>query len=86
MPQSILVDTDVLIDFLCGYNKAIAFMDEFSSRIILSPIVIAELYAGIKDNDKLTSLREECLNSTGFNQPQNERIPDGARTCSHLHR
>jgi hypothetical protein len=39
MPQSILVDTDVLIDFLCGYNKAIAFMDEFSSRMILSPMV-----------------------------------------------
>ncbi len=56
MPDSILVDTDILIDFLRGYNKAIAFIDEFSSRIILSPIVIAELYAGVQGNDELTIL------------------------------
>jgi len=38
-----LVDTDILIDFLRGYNRAVVFVDEFSSQIILSPIVIAEL-------------------------------------------
>lgn len=41
----ILVDTDVLVDFLRGHEKAVAFVNEFSSQIILSPIVIAELYA-----------------------------------------
>ena len=56
MPDSVLVDTDILIDFLRGYNKAIAFVDKFSSQIILSPIVIAELYAGVKGNDELTIL------------------------------
>jgi predicted nucleic acid-binding protein len=56
MSDSILVDTDVMIDFLRGYDKAITFMDQFSSQIVLSPIVIAELYAGIKGNDELVIL------------------------------
>lgn len=51
-----LVDTDVLIDFLRGYNKAISFIDKFSSQIILSPIVIAELYAGLKGANELAVL------------------------------
>lgn len=53
MPDSIIVDTDVLVDFLRGYNKAVAFINEFSSRIVLSPIVVAELYAGVKGTAEL---------------------------------
>ncbi len=56
MPNSILVDTDILIDFLRGYDKAIAFIDDFSSQIILSPIVVAELYAGVKGNEEMIVL------------------------------
>jgi predicted nucleic acid-binding protein len=56
MSNTMLVDTDVLIDFLRGYNKAISFIDKFSSQIILSPIVVAELYAGVKGTDELAVL------------------------------
>ena len=56
MPDSIIVDTDVLVDFLRGNKKAIAFVNEFSSRIILSSIVVAELYAGVKGDAELTIL------------------------------
>lgn len=56
MSDSILVDTDVLVDFLRGYNTAAAFVNEFSSRFILSPIVVAELYAGVKGNAELAVL------------------------------
>ena len=56
MPEKILLDTDVLIDFLRGNKKAIEFMDKFSSQIILSPIVIAELYAGVKGENELAVL------------------------------
>lgn len=48
MAQLILVDTDVLIDFFRGYGRAVTFVNANSSRIILSAIVVAELYAGIK--------------------------------------
>lgn len=50
------MDTDILIDFLRGYDKAIKFVDDFSSRIVLSSIVVAELYAGVKGKKELTVL------------------------------
>lgn len=56
MPITMLVDTDVLIDFLRGYNKAIAFIEKYSSQIILSPIVVAELYTGVKGANELDVL------------------------------
>jgi len=46
--KPILVDTDVLVDFLRGYSKAVAFINRHSARIILSSIVVAELYARVK--------------------------------------
>lgn len=48
MAKSFLVDRDVLVDFLRGHNKAVTFVSANSSRIILSSIVAAELYAGVK--------------------------------------
>ena len=48
MVGSYLLDTDVLVDFLRGHKKAVAFVNTHSARIILSSIVIAELYAGVK--------------------------------------
>lgn len=51
-----LVDTDVLIDFLRGNEQAINLIDEISSQIILSPIVVAELYAGVKGEDEMSVL------------------------------
>lgn len=56
MSNELLVDTDVLIDFLRGNDKAISLIDEFSPHIILSPIVISELYAGVKGANELTVL------------------------------
>lgn len=56
MTNDMLVDTDVLIDFLRGNDKAIFFIDEFSPHIILSSIVIAELYAGVKGAHEQTVL------------------------------
>jgi predicted nucleic acid-binding protein len=48
MAKPILLDTDVLIDFLRGYSEAVSLINEYSARIILSSIVVAELFAGIK--------------------------------------
>ena len=48
MAKPILLDTDILIGFFRGYNKAVAFVNENNTRIILSSIVIAELFAGVK--------------------------------------
>ena len=59
MSGPILVDTDVLIDFLRGYGPAVSFVNVHSDRIVLSAIVIAELYAGArgaKDDPEQTVL------------------------------
>ena len=56
MAESFLLDTDVLIDFLCDYNKAVDFVTANSHKIILSSIVVAELYAGVKGAAEHTTL------------------------------
>jgi len=56
MDKPILVDTDVMVDFLRGYPKAVGFLQIHSIRIILSSIVAAELYAGVRGDDELAVL------------------------------
>ena len=48
MEKPILLVTDVLVDFFRGFDKAVAFVNNYNDRIILSSIVVAELYAGVK--------------------------------------
>ena len=51
MKKQILVDTDVIVDFLRGYTKAISYVKNHSAEIVLSSIVVAELYAGVRDDE-----------------------------------
>ena len=56
MDHPILVDTDILVDFLRGYNKAVEFVNAHVALIILSSIVVAELYAGVKGEQEQAAL------------------------------
>jgi len=56
MAGSILLDTDVLVDFFRGHNKAVSFVNAHAARIILSSIVVAELYAGVKGDAEQAAL------------------------------
>ena len=58
MTRSILLDTDVLVDFFRGQVKAVAFINNYSDRIILSSIVVAELFAGAKGSAEQVALEE----------------------------
>jgi len=58
MAQLLLPDTDVLIDFLRGYQQAVDFINTNASQMILSTIVIAELYAGVRGKQELTILND----------------------------
>ena len=49
MNRSILIDTDIVIDFLRGENQAISHFKTNAEFICFSAITIAEIYAGIKD-------------------------------------
>ena len=48
MSSRVLVDTDVLVDFLRGHPAAVAFVEGHSDQILLSVVVVAELYEGVK--------------------------------------
>ncbi len=56
MPAPVLIDTDVMVDFLRGNPKAVALVTAHSARIILSAIVVAELYAGVRGDGELQTL------------------------------
>jgi predicted nucleic acid-binding protein len=56
MTKPILIDTDVLVDFFRGHDKAVAFVNNHSDRIILSSIVVAELFAGAKGSAEQAAL------------------------------
>ena len=58
MVKSILLDTDVLVDFFRGHSKAVAFVNGQSDRIIMSSIVVAELYAGVKGDAEQVALED----------------------------
>ncbi len=49
MACDILVDTDVMVDFLRGRDVAVAFVKKHATRVMLSSIAVTELYAGFKD-------------------------------------
>ncbi|VEN72776.1 putative nucleic acid-binding protein, contains PIN domain [Candidatus Desulfarcum epimagneticum] len=54
----ILPDTDVLIDFFRGHRKAADFIHDHFARIILSSIVVAELWAGVKGDAEQAALED----------------------------
>lgn len=57
MTRPILLDTDVLIDFFRGYGKAVSLVNRNNDRIILSSIVVAELFAGVKGDKEEIALQ-----------------------------
>ncbi|MFH1743185.1 MAG: type II toxin-antitoxin system VapC family toxin [bacterium] len=56
MTRTLLPDTDVLVDFLRGHGKAVAYVRNHAQKMVLSSIVVAELYAGVKGDEELRKL------------------------------
>lgn len=52
MSEKLLVDTDVLIDYLRGNNEAVKYIKTYSRKVLLSAISVAELYAGVQDDER----------------------------------
>ncbi len=52
MPRPVLLDTDVLVDFLRGHAGADACIEEYADRVILSAVTVAELYAGVRGGEE----------------------------------
>ena len=49
---AILVDTDILIDYLRGTQAAIKYLEESEADLKLSVVNIAELHSGVRDHER----------------------------------
>ncbi len=56
MPLRLLVDTDVLIDYLRGQTDAVTYLEGLAHPLLMSVITLAELYAGVREGDERTKL------------------------------
>ena len=61
--KTVLVDTDILIDFLRGKEKAREFIVSLAgdADIICSAITVAEIHAGMKEQERIKT--QELLDS-----------------------
>ncbi len=55
---SMLVDTDVLIDYLRGNENAVSFIERNVDDIFISSITVAELYQGVFEGEERAVLDE----------------------------
>src|SRR5262245_13209031 len=55
-PAPLLIDTDVLIDYLRGRTEAVEYIDTLGGPLFLSVITVAELYAGVRDGAERAKL------------------------------
>lgn len=56
MTDPVILDTDVVIDYLRSKPAAIAFVDGLASKPMLSVITVAELYRGVRDGQERVDL------------------------------
>jgi predicted nucleic acid-binding protein len=58
MNGKVLIDTDVLIDYLRGLPQAERYLENEEGVLFVSAINIAEIYSGIKSREELIATRE----------------------------
>jgi len=52
MSGVLVIDTDVLIDYLRDQPQAVAFLEGCDQALAASVITVAELYAGVRDGEE----------------------------------
>ncbi len=58
MAERLLIDTDVLIEYLRGRSEAVEYLESLTSDLYLSVISVAELFAGVKGSEEEKSLEQ----------------------------
>ncbi|MFO1430234.1 MAG: type II toxin-antitoxin system VapC family toxin [Candidatus Competibacteraceae bacterium] len=56
MATQLLIDTDVLIDYLRDYPDAITYVESRQEQFLISVVTVAELYAGVREGEERTRL------------------------------
>ncbi len=52
-----IFDTDVLVDYLRGAPKAVAYLEESTEVLMVSAVSVAELFAGVREGKERTALQ-----------------------------
>jgi predicted nucleic acid-binding protein len=52
MSQRVLLDTDVLVEYLRGRPKAIEYLEGLTSDLFISTVSVAELFAGARKEEE----------------------------------
>jgi predicted nucleic acid-binding protein len=56
MTGRLLIDTDILVDYLRGNPAAVAFIESRSEDLLASVISVAELFAGVREGRERAAL------------------------------
>jgi predicted nucleic acid-binding protein len=56
MVKGLLLDTDVLIDYLRGRPEAVQYIDTLTQPLFVSAMTVAELYAGVREGKERSQL------------------------------
>ena len=56
MATQLLIDTDVLIDYLRDYSEAVSYMEARQEHLLVSVVAVAELYAGVREGEERARL------------------------------
>jgi predicted nucleic acid-binding protein len=58
MGPRLLLDTDVLVDYLRGREEAAAYLEARSEPLLISALTVAELYAGVREGEESRRLAQ----------------------------
>lgn len=58
MMPGLVLDTDVLIDFLRGQVEAVGYLESVSDELLTSVVTVAELFAGVREGEERRILEE----------------------------
>lgn len=64
MAGRLLIDTDVLIEYLRGRDRAVEYLEGLHADLYVSVVSIAELFAGVRGEEEEASLKQFLLTFT----------------------
>ncbi|HZH31742.1 MAG TPA: type II toxin-antitoxin system VapC family toxin [Pyrinomonadaceae bacterium] len=58
MTGRLLIDTDVLIDYLRGRAEAVSYLESLTEPLLISAMTVAELHAGVREGAERIALEQ----------------------------
>lgn len=52
MQKKLLMDTDIVIDYLRNQTSAVHYLEQWTDTLFLSVVTVAEIYAGVRDQNE----------------------------------